>query len=490
MTIFFALVFTQALAQNNNQLVSEIIENSENVSLNEKLIHEINDENELIKVYDKLLTACPNSYIIPFTIGKYLIRRENPEALKYLSRAIKINPKSAEAYYLLAIQFQKMGDLNNEVSYAEQAKNLDQKNGKYAFQAAYSNYSKNKEFADSSMLEVVRKFRSEETGAKALLHLALKEKSELLKKIYLDQLYTLYKDNPNESFLTGMDILYDLLINNGTYLNALELSTSMVIRKDDDRLHWQYLIKIAKQYLSANTFLNNNQPDSAILWLNKIKLRDTFSHSFIHADFSLIKLKASCYQLMGMPDSSYSIIFEEFSNKPKKEVYDLLNHYGSLIGKNKQEIDSEIRQFRYKDVEQAYNLVRTNLLDSNQVSLSDFKGKVILLSFWFPSCGPCRREMPHIENVLKKVDRNELVYLAVNVNPKEDIFVKSFLDKTNFTFIPLNDDIYGNKGNLAVTGYPTNFLIDKDGKIVFKGFLVHDDSDECLEWMINDLINY
>lgn len=489
-TLFFVIVFNQTLAQNNNQLVSEIIKNPGDAILNQKLIDNIKDENELIKVYDKLISHCPNSYIIPFIIGQHLFNKENPQTLKYLSKAIKINPKLAEAYYISAIQYQRIGDLANELFYAEEAKKLDLKNGKYAFQAAVSNYKKNKEFADSSMLEVVRKFRNEATGAKALIHMAMKENELTLKKIYLQQLFEFYKDNANENFLIGMDMLYDILINEGNYLKAIELSTSMVITKDNDRLHWQYLLKIAKQYLSANTFLTNGQPDSAILRFNKIKLRDPFYLSFIKADISLLKLKANCYQLMGVPDSSYKIVLQEIINKPSNDAYGLLYQYGSLINKNKQDIDNQVRQLRYRNVEQAYNLVRKNLLDSTQVSLSDYRGKVILLSLWFPSCGPCRKEMPHIENVLKKVDRNKIVYLGLNVNERENMIVKSFLDKTGFTFIPLSDDNNANKGNLFTTGYPTNFLIDKEGKIVFKGFLVDDDSEEHLELMINDLINY
>ena len=99
-TLFFIIVFTQTLAQNNNQLVSEIIKNPDDATLNQKLINNIKDENELIKVYDKLISQCPNSYIIPFIIGQHLFNKENPQTLKYLSKAIKINPKLAEAYYI------------------------------------------------------------------------------------------------------------------------------------------------------------------------------------------------------------------------------------------------------------------------------------------------------------------------------------------------------------------------------------------------------
>jgi len=121
--------------------------------------------------------------------------------------------------------------------------------------------------------------------------------------------------------------------------------------------------------------------------------------------------------------------------------------------------------------------------------LADYKGKVVLLTYWFPGCGPCRGEFPHFESVLKKFNRNDVAYLGLNVEPLQDEAVVPFLKESGYTFTALHDSRKRVKGNLDDNNSePTNFLIDQKGRIVFSKFRIDENNEKTLELMIKELL--
>lgn len=111
--------------------------------------------------------------------------------------------------------------------------------------------------------------------------------------------------------------------------------------------------------------------------------------------------------------------------------------------------------------------------DGVVVKLSDYKGKVVILDFWATWCGPCMRSMPHLEQVWKKVQGNNVVVLAVCVWDDKASYDKWVPENKNkFTF-PLLFDAAGkdNAKSIAsalygVSGIPSTFVIGADGKII------------------------
>ncbi|MDE0300921.1 MAG: TlpA disulfide reductase family protein [Candidatus Poribacteria bacterium] len=123
-------------------------------------------------------------------------------------------------------------------------------------------------------------------------------------------------------------------------------------------------------------------------------------------------------------------------------------------------------------------------LNGNQVSLAELRGKRVVINFWATWCGPCRMEIPHLENLSKKYKDRGLVVLGVN-NESDHQAVRDFA-KAQISYTVLLD------GHLPfldynVGGIPCTYYIDKDG--IIRDRDVGFNSEGAMERKINNLFS-
>ena len=102
------------------------------------------------------------------------------------------------------------------------------------------------------------------------------------------------------------------------------------------------------------------------------------------------------------------------------------------------------------------------------INLSSFTGKVILIDFWASWCAPCRAANPYIQKLYKKYRANGFEVFAVSLDVKKEAWLKA-IKKDKLTYTQVNDNT-GWNSKIAEQYYvdqlPTNFLLDRTGKIV------------------------
>jgi peroxiredoxin len=103
-------------------------------------------------------------------------------------------------------------------------------------------------------------------------------------------------------------------------------------------------------------------------------------------------------------------------------------------------------------------------IDGNQVSLSQFRGKIVMLNFWQSSCPSCTQETPYIQAVFNTWPNDKLQILAVSVNERA-VFVQTFLDSRGLTFPVLLDSDGAVSNSYQVPAFPSTYFIDADGII-------------------------
>ena len=149
---------------------------------------------------------------------------------------------------------------------------------------------------------------------------------------------------------------------------------------------------------------------------------------------------------------------EEYQDLTDEELDALLEEAGGAINNNGSEV-----QFGASKGDTAYDFYLEDM-DGNFVSLSDFRGKKVFLSFWTSWCPHCRDEMPHLQEFAE--ENEDVVILGVNVTSSESSLddVKGFVDEFGLTFPNLygTDDIT----NLYdVEFLPTSYFIDSNGVV-------------------------
>lgn len=105
-------------------------------------------------------------------------------------------------------------------------------------------------------------------------------------------------------------------------------------------------------------------------------------------------------------------------------------------------------------------------INGNIVSADQFKGKVIFLNLWATWCGPCRAEMPTIQDLYNEVDHEQIVFLMLSLdNIGDEEKVKKFITKKEFTF-PVYTRTTSLPELLHVPSIPTTLVVSKGGKVV------------------------
>lgn len=106
------------------------------------------------------------------------------------------------------------------------------------------------------------------------------------------------------------------------------------------------------------------------------------------------------------------------------------------------------------------------MFDGGKITLSELRGKVVLLNFWATWCPPCREELTHVQTeIIDRFAGRPFVFLPVSRGEQRDA-VAAFRQKTGYTF-PMGLDpsrtIYD---RYASNFIPRNFLIGPDGKVI------------------------
>jgi peroxiredoxin len=104
-------------------------------------------------------------------------------------------------------------------------------------------------------------------------------------------------------------------------------------------------------------------------------------------------------------------------------------------------------------------------LEGNRLTLSDFKGKVIILNFWATWCPPCREEIPDFVELYEEYKDDGLVIIGVNLDRGDSRAVKKFSKnyKINYPIVTGNVSVTQDYG--GIRGIPTTFIIDRKGNI-------------------------
>ncbi len=119
-------------------------------------------------------------------------------------------------------------------------------------------------------------------------------------------------------------------------------------------------------------------------------------------------------------------------------------------------------------------------LKGDYVALEDFRGQVVLMNIWATWCKPCKEELPTLEALHQEYRSRGFTVLGISVDSERSMdMVAQMVRQFGLRYPVLLDPASRSVPTLKVTGYPTSFLVGRDGKIVWRrnGIIATDDAE-------------
>lgn len=498
LNVFLVNAFSQGNMDKNpaskadiNQIRQSIEKNPSDLDLHDKYLKAteftkwgVSEDPAFIQQYQDWMKEFSKVAAIPYALGHAYTGIESPKAKPYLEKALTIDPNYDKAYFDLWIDAERWGDFNVSREYIHKAAELKPDNADYAFYYANSFENDQDKYSKAS-LDVARLFPQTERGAQALYWLANRTKDPSLKFKYYEQQK---KDFPADKYnwtSSGMSDYFSLLLEKSP-ADAAKLATEMsnMPFEENSLKTWKANIELADNISTVQNLLANHKSKEAVEIMHKVKVpRWGTAKEFI----TLLKSKA--FNAAGDAKAAYDNLLQVFAKEPTEEINNSLYSYGKALGKTAEQVNKEVWYIRDTTSKQAPVFNLETYLTKGRSSLNDYKGKVVLLTYWFPGCGPCRGEFPHFENVVKHFKGKDFVYLGINISAEQDEYVIPFMRSSGYSFIPLKDNADWKKGPLDNrNAAPMNFLIDENGKIIFSNFRIDGSNESSLEMMIQSML--
>ena len=107
-------------------------------------------------------------------------------------------------------------------------------------------------------------------------------------------------------------------------------------------------------------------------------------------------------------------------------------------------------------------------LEGNEINLTDFFGKPIIINFWASWCGPCKMEMPDFNEAYESY-KDDITFLMVNMTDgsrETKELASSFIAESGYTFPVYYDTGYSAAITYSVSSLPTSYFINAEGELV------------------------
>ncbi len=409
---------------------------------------------EVIHYYEQLAAAHPQGAVYQWALGIACDYQQPDRAYALYEKAIQLDPKYAPAYDMLAISEDEKGNEKLSLEYAQKA--TESWPGDLGFWRHYVAASGSADLKKGVALALAGADRFPEGAASIAGYLAGRAQSPQETREIFEAIRAKF---PHQA-LYNYTVLFSLYLQSDRP-RALHLAQDLAALEPKNK-DWPLLLHYAEALDQADAAIAKGDPKAAIAALENVVL-PRYGADRRYLDLA----RAQALDLAGKTDAAYTGLVDIYIQKPNDDVHAAILGFGKKLGKTGASIDTEVMARRTASSKPGMPFKLVDYKTGKEVSLDDYKGRPVLVNFWYPKCGPCRGEFPYLEAVLEKYQSRGFAILAINGHPPEDGWVLPLIHGYKLDFVPLkgDDDIVR---EYKVRGFPSNFLYGGDGRIYYQ----------------------
>ena len=117
-----------------------------------------------------------------------------------------------------------------------------------------------------------------------------------------------------------------------------------------------------------------------------------------------------------------------------------------------------------------------------KITLSELRGKVVVLNFWATWCAPCVEELPSLVNLQQKMRNKGITVLAVSVDQDESLY-RRFVQDHNLNLLTVRDANQKSNNLYGTFKFPETYIIDRNG-VMRRKFI------GAVDWTEPEIIDY
>jgi tetratricopeptide (TPR) repeat protein len=439
---------------------------------------------DLEALYEGWARAHPDNAVYEWALAE-VADKDWTAAEAHLKRAIAIDPSFARPYEDLALVAELRGDNRQRIDYLKKASDMNPTDASYFFYYASAMKAIDPAASIALMQKVADRFPGTERAAQGLYWAAYETEDMTAKLAIYDRLRKAFAPEKFSWSESGMSDLFDVLVGvDPAKARALAADMQARVTAKSEQKNWADLGGYATALAESSDLRAKGDGKAAVRRLDGVKTPRTYMDQA-----PLAVARAAALEAAADPAAAYASLVDVAAKTPSDALLRELTRLGAAMKKDAAAVSADLRARREAGATAAPPFTLPDYPDRKNVSLADYKGKVVLINFWYPSCGPCRGEFPTLQRVLDKYKDRGFVILSLNVLPEEHDFVMPYLTKNGFTFRPLETTTEWAEKTYGARGFPTNLLVDAEGRIVYKPGIIRSPREQrTFELQIESLL--
>ena len=326
----------------------------------------------LKREYEQWTRQHPTRAVYLVALGR--LTKDPDEADAWYNKALAIDPSSASAHFLLAANAEARGDWDGQRQHLKAAVANNPDEPRYLLRYAVAHLKSDPDRFRELALQVVDRFPASPSAAEALYNLA-EASSTLGRRTYLDRLRASY---PVARFRYSASAMHTLYADLTEPSDALALAREMAAALPAAAV-WRQRVAAQEAMTRAKTLIGDGQFGEALALLDSTPPQAGKDRT------TMTLLKAETAAGAGNRQRAYALLVESAAASPDARVDAALAKYAADLGKASRDVEADVWSARDARATPAAAFTLTSLRDGAPVQLADFRGRVVLLAFWYPT---------------------------------------------------------------------------------------------------------